>query len=249
MTSKNRVIAEWAREARDSSIWFALLLFVILSIVIGTLDVIYWDKNFGRNIIAEANAVLIDIFVIGIVVAFYEYQRRVNRAADDAQKELTVLGTLGGRDSVPRKVELIDLLASNGRKPISLQSYQLRGAKLNGRDLSRVDMRFVVLKESPLVRTVLIGSDLLCADLRESVLVEANMSGANLYEANFGGAWLSRASLTGADVKHANFRGARAHLRAAHVCRKLDGSTSRSSVGVRCRDTHTWKTVAGPTIS
>src|SRR5207248_7367423 len=87
------------------------------------------------------NAVLIDIFVIGIVVAFYEYQRRVNRAADDAQKELTVLGTLGGRDSVPRKVELIDLLASNGRKPISLQSYQLRGAKLNGRDLSRVDMR------------------------------------------------------------------------------------------------------------
>jgi WD40 repeat protein/3',5'-cyclic AMP phosphodiesterase CpdA len=81
----------------------------------------------------------------------------------------------------------------------------LRGALLQGEDLSYRDLRQV---------------DLSGADLTEARLVGANMSGGNLTEAKLVAARLDEANLSGADLRDADLRSARltrADLRGAHV--------------------------------
>jgi len=197
-----------AKDIRESGIWFVLIILAILGIGVGILDVVHWDRDFGKSILAEANAVLIDIFLVGVLIAIYDYRRRRKEEITDLQKELAHLRTLDSPEVTIRKAELIESLTSKGQKPRTLRYYKLRGAALGGYDLSGVEMRFADLHKALMPSTQLSGSDLFCVDFSESLLVEANMTGANLEEANFSGASLSNAILTDANVRHADFRGA-----------------------------------------
>ena len=81
----------------------------------------------------------------------------------------------------------------------------LRGARLQGEDLSYRDLRQVDLSD---------------ADLTEARLVGANLAGGNLHGAKLAGARLDEAILSGADMREADLRGvrmARADLRGARV--------------------------------
>jgi hypothetical protein len=76
VTNQKKGIFGWASDVRESGIWFVLALLLTLGFVVGALDVVTWDKEFGKSVLAEGNAVLIDIFLIGFVIAAYDYRRR-----------------------------------------------------------------------------------------------------------------------------------------------------------------------------
>jgi len=202
-------IAAFVRDARESGLWFVLVLLLLIGTGVGVLDVIHWDGELAKGILAESNAVLMDIFLLGIVIALYEYRRKRHEEVRDLHKELSQLRNWNAPEGILRKVQLVGDLAAKGQKPATLRFYDLREASLNGYCLSGIDMRFVVLVHAFMVRTELVASDLFCADFSDSVLVEANLTNAKLGEANFSGALLSGAILAGADVNNADFRGAR----------------------------------------
>lgn len=198
----------WIQEIRESGLGFAFVILLILGVA-GSLDFIYWDVEVSKNLLAEANGVLAELFLVGIVISMYEYFRRRKAELIDIEKELAQLLMSNTPEGVIRKTQLIDDLITKGRKPNSLKDHNLKKARLNGFDLSGVNMRFTTLTGAAMVNAKLIESDLMAADLSGCILIQADLSGAHLYEANFAGAWLSRTNLTDADVTHADFRGAR----------------------------------------
>jgi uncharacterized protein YjbI with pentapeptide repeats len=201
--------ASWRRDIRESGIWLALAIVLLLGGVVVALDIGRWNHDFSNSLLAEANAVIVELLIAGVVLAIYDYRRRQSQETRDDQKELYFLRLSATPETTLRKVELIASLASRGRQPASLEHNLLKGARLNGFDLRGVNMRFCVLTGAAAVSISLVDSDLFSADFTDSCLVEADLQGANLYEANFGGALLSRANLTDADVSHADFRGAK----------------------------------------
>lgn len=87
----------------------------------------------------------------------------------------------------------------------------LRGALLQGEDLSYRDFAGVDLTGADLSDSILIGIDLSRAVLRDAKLIgarldEANLTGADLRGADFGRARLPRATLTGASLAGSNWR-------------------------------------------
>src|SRR6266481_5251374 len=110
MINRKWGIPRFLRDIHESGIWFVL---VVLGIGVGVLDFIHWDREFAKSILAEANAVLIDIFLLGIVIAIYDYRRRRKERVGDLQKELAHLRMLNTPEGVLRKVELIGELTTN----------------------------------------------------------------------------------------------------------------------------------------
>lgn len=87
-----------------------------------------------------------------------------------------------------------------------LNGAYLRGALLEGADLSDTDLSF-----ANLIGAVLVGADLRKADLSDARLTRANLSGAQLRGANLSGAHLREAHLLSADLTEAHLE--QAHLR------------------------------------
>jgi hypothetical protein len=208
MINRKWRIPGFFKDIHESGIWFVLVVLVVLGIVVGVLDFIHWDREFAKGILAEANAVLIDIFLLGIVFAIYDYRRRRKEKIGDLQKELAHLRMWDTPVAILRKVELLDDLTTKGHRPVKLQYYNLRKAELKGCDLSGVNMRFTIFEGALMPSAKFVRSDLFCVDFGNSLLVQADLTEADLSEANFAGAQLSNAILTGADVRHADFRGA-----------------------------------------
>jgi uncharacterized protein YjbI with pentapeptide repeats len=201
--------ASWRRDIRESGIWLPLVIVLLTGGVVGALDVGHWGHELSNGVLAEANAVVVELLIAGVVLAIYDYRRRQHQEIRDYQKELYFLRLSATPEATARKTELIISLASRGRQPVTLEHNRLEEARLNGFDLSGVNMRFCALKGAWAVRISLVDADLFSADLTDSRLVEADLRGANLYEARFGGALVSRANLTGADLSHADLRGAK----------------------------------------
>jgi len=208
MTRWKRELVEWVRDIRESGLGFALGILLLLGILVGALDVIYWGSDVANNLIAEANGVLAELFLIGIVISIYEYRRRRKEELSAIEKELAQLLVSSSPEGVLRKTQLIDALIAKGRKPSNLRNHKLEKARLNGFDLSGVDMSFTILAGAAMVEMKLVGSNLFAADFSGGVLVQADLTGANLRETNFTKACLSRTNLVGSDVMHADFRGA-----------------------------------------
>jgi len=202
-------VAAWLQDIRESGIWLAFAIVLALGIAVGFLDVSHWDREFSNSILAEANAVVLELFLAGVVIAVYDYRRRRNQEVRESQKALIGLRLSGTPDAVVQKTFLIDLLVARGRRPTHLDYYVLDGARLNGLDFSASSMRFVALKGSMLVRTSFDRADLFSADLTDSCLVEADLGETNLCEAVLTGARVSGATLAGADLKNADLRGVR----------------------------------------
>lgn len=63
-------------------------MFVTLSVIVGVLDILYADDTFGQSLLIESNSVILDFFILGILIAGYDYRRRRNEAVHDLETEL-----------------------------------------------------------------------------------------------------------------------------------------------------------------
>lgn len=104
-------IATWIREAQESGIWFAFAIVLVFGVAVGVLDASRWNHEFSNSVFAEMNAVVVELFIVGVVIAIYDFRRRRKQEIHDHQRELLNLRL---SPDVDRKVELIDALALRG---------------------------------------------------------------------------------------------------------------------------------------
>lgn len=203
------VVSDWLHDIRESGIWLAFAVVLVLGLVLAGLDTWRWDRDFANAMLAEMNAVVVELFIAGVVLAVWEYRRRRKGEILDLSKELFNLRLADERAAIDRKEEILQTLAERGRKPETLDHYLLVGARLNSFDLADLNIEYARLGRCMLIRARLAGSNLFEADLTEACLVEADLAGARLYEAKFSGALVSGADFSDADLQYADLRGVR----------------------------------------
>lgn len=201
------VVGDWLRDVRESGVWLAFAVVLILGVVLAGLDVRHWDRDFANAMLAEMNAVVVELFIASVVLAVWEYRRRRKGEIRNLRKELFNLRLADERAAIDRKEEILQTLAERGRKPETLDHYLLAGSRLNGFDLAHLNIEYARLGQCMLIRARLTGSNLFEADLTEACLVEADLAGARLYEAKFSGALVSGANFSDADLQYADLRG------------------------------------------
>jgi hypothetical protein len=123
------VIGDWLHDVRESGIWLPFAVVLVLGLVLAGLDVWRWDRDFANAMLAEMNAVVIELFIVGVVLVAWEYRRRRKGEIRDLSKELFNLRLAGERAAIDRKEEILQALAARGRKPETLQYADLRGVR------------------------------------------------------------------------------------------------------------------------
>ncbi len=99
-------------------------------------------------------------------------------------------------------------LSKSDLKGARLQGFDLSVTDLSGANLQGADLRGVILREAYPLGADLSEANLSGADLRNCYLSGANLSGANLQGADLSGANLLSANLCGANFHRANLSGA-----------------------------------------
>lgn len=95
------------------------------------------------------------------------------------RKESTTRPNLSGADLIGRNLAGFDLRGADLRRSLLVEA-QMRGAALDGADLSHAVARFAMLSRARLVGATLKGTDLRGASLRRADLTDANLEGAIL---------------------------------------------------------------------
>jgi uncharacterized protein YjbI with pentapeptide repeats len=95
-----------------------------------------------------------------------------------------------------------------GREGDRLQGQDLSNINLNGAVIEKLDLKQVILRNANLNGIILIRADLRGADLSRSSLIGANLTASNLVEVNLAQANLLRANLTQTKLGSANLQSA-----------------------------------------
>ena len=171
------------------------------------------------GVVVELNGGLVDIFLFGLVVVWFDSRRekrqkqrdeQAEQRAKDREKEaqrqaqidewnnqLSDFKDWKSEESAHRTAGIVRRLVGAGEK-VSAPSAHLERAILLGANLA--DANFF--------KANLAGADLREANLAGADLREANLAGADLREANLAGADLREANLAGSDFREANLLGA-----------------------------------------
>ena len=171
------------------------------------------SKDVGENgfnwhdILVEANGMVFDLFVFGILLSVYESLREKRGAIERLIEEIDDYREWDEKEATYRIAGAVRRLNKRGVTKIHLTACFLSNASLQGVDLSGsfiilANLSRAKLHGSKLSRVNLMGANLSEADLSETDLSRADLSGANLSGAN-----LSGANLSGADLSEANLSG------------------------------------------
>lgn len=188
-----------------------------------------YSREFFSDFLTGAHGSLIDLLIVGIVLALFERRRiaREDNARVEAerksavarnQESLSDLKYYKGSDSPYRTITVVKRLVALGQKGIicsdaklsdlniedmALIEANLRGADITGTRLKSVDLTNSKLDGANLSRSVLVNVNLTNSSLARAKFVDAVLAGADFTTCR-----IERADFTGAVLKSANFAGA-----------------------------------------
>jgi len=181
-----KIIKEIPGLMGEKPILTALIFLIIIGFVVFRISISAKQegKEFTGNIIAEGYGVVFDIFVFGILIAFF------NRLGEKR------------RDIKRWKEEIEDFrLWENEEAKFRIVGNIIR---LNKAGVYNIDLSSCYLQKAILWSANLNGADLWKANLKEAYLAHANLKVANLWKANLEGTYLGAANLWGAFLVCAN---------------------------------------------
>jgi len=184
--------------------------FFIFAFIVWTAFMCYENAKEGgdfswHDLKVEANGMIFDLFVFGILVTTYNAIRARKEKTERLMEEIDDYRGWDEKEAMYRIVGAVKRLNKAGITSISLYSCFLEGANLAGANLAGANLEGAILR----------GADLAGADLRGADLRGADLTGASLRRADLTGADLTMADLTEAFLSGANFT--RATLRWAIV--------------------------------
>ncbi|MDM0012002.1 pentapeptide repeat-containing protein [Variovorax sp. J22P168] len=175
-----------------------------------------YSREFFENVLVEAHGALIDLFVIGVVLFWFERRRDAANTIKSHMHTLADLRFYRGPDASYRILGQLKRLVELG-----VQSFQLPEAILNEVEISDVSLKDSNLRAVNFANTTLLRVTLencQCeaaifagARFRHVVLSNVNLrrakfQGAQLNGCNFSGCELQMADFTNADLRSAIFR-------------------------------------------
>lgn len=161
-----------------------------------------------HDIKVEANGMIFDLFVFGVLVSIYNALRASKEKTERLKEEIDDYRGWNEKEAMYRIVGAVKRLNKLGVSRIILTDCFLSGAHLSGERLTTAEISRADLSEAHLSGADLRKAHLLWANLSGADLTKANLSEAHLFEANLSGADLSGANLTKAYLVKANFSGA-----------------------------------------
>lgn len=183
-----------------SPIWFFVVTLALFFPLIFGLD-LFLFKSFEdwKNVLVEANGLVFDLVVFGIIFALYEHYRQKHETAKKSEVEK--------QQRIERYQEEIDDFRGWKDKEAA---YRLKGIihRLNKEGITSIDLNGCYLARIPLVRVNLTNAGLYLANLMGTKLVGVDLTGATLESANLSKAKLLGANLHKADLTKANLLGA-----------------------------------------
>ena len=182
-----QIIKKLSQWLLSRPIAISIVAFIILSIIVGYLDIRFLRFNnldSMENLLAEVHGLLLDLLLFGIVLATFTALTEKNQKIERYKEEIEDYRHWDEKEAVFR-------IAGNIRR-------------LNRLGVSNIDLSFCYLIEAKLDDVDLEGSNLFLAQLQG-----ADLSKANLKHTNFQAAYLQNADLSCAQLKNANLRFAR----------------------------------------
>ncbi len=148
-----------------------------------------------HDLLVEANGMVADLFVFGVLLAFYESWKDTGEKIERLQEEIDDYKGWKEPEAVYRTVGAIKRLIkiNKDRSKIDLQHCFLEGAILNELDLHELNLAGAFLNGAKLQQTDLKRAFLLGAELKGALLHGADLQGADLQYANLRGALLDKA--------------------------------------------------------
>ncbi len=203
---------------------FGTIVFVLTAfwpfVVANTLDeavVGLYSREFFENVLVEAHGAIMDLFVVGVVIFWFEKRRANSDTISLHKNTLADLKFYRGTDASYRILgqikRLLELGVNSFQLPeaaldniemsdISLIKSNLRAANFTNTTLSRI-----TLEKCELDAAVFSGSRFKHVTLKNIKLRRANFQGAKLNGCDFTSCELQRANFTNADLRSAIFKG------------------------------------------
>lgn len=185
--------------------------------------------NFAwHDLLVEANGVVFDLLVFGVLLSAYEALREKKEKIERLNEEIDDFRGWDEKEAMYRIAGAIRRLNNLNKSTIQLSDCFLSSANLTHINLAGANLSSAILENSQLYQANLSSANLIStdfsfaklreanikmarldyADLRNADLFGAEMVGANLFEANLERANLDRANLSKANLFRANLVGA-----------------------------------------
>lgn len=190
------------------------------SVVANTLDQTTWglySREFFENVLVEAHGAIIDLFVVSIVLYWFEKRRE---AADTIKSHTNTLSDLKfyrGPDASYRILgqikRLLELGVASFQLPeaaldnVEISDITLKDSNLRAANFSNTTLTRVVFENCACDAAVFTGARFRNVTLRNVKLRRVNFQDANLNGCDFTGSEIQRANFTNADLRSAIFRG------------------------------------------
>ena len=151
----------------------------------------------------EANGMVFDLFVFGVLLSIYEALREKRDKIEHLHEEIDDYRGWDEKEATYRIVGAIKRLRKIGVREINLKSCFLKRADLEGINLERTYLLGANLEGANLVKANLMGAYLAYVNLQDAKLWKANLQGAILFEAYLLNAIFMEANLRGVELQGA----------------------------------------------
>ena len=156
-----------------------------------------------HDIKVEANGMVFDLFVFGILVTVYNAIRARKEKVERYKEEIDDFREWPGNEAKFRVMGLIRRLVREGEKKLNLQNCYLEGVSFGDWKLTETHFDMATLSEAKFYQTKLIGST-----FQETKLKNAKFYGVDLTSADFSGADLEGVDFSNSNLSNVNFEGA-----------------------------------------
>ena len=184
----------------SSDLRVAILVFIFAACVIATLDVLI-GVEIG-DVLVEAHGLLMDIFVFGCLLLWFNERRSFRDRIRNYQETLVDLSQWNATEGVLKKVAIIKRLEDiGGVKTIppldhsQLPEANFQGVNLEGTNFCFANLHYAFLNGTYFKNANLAGARLNSACLHSAVLEGADLRGADLSMAEFSFAQIDGANL------------------------------------------------------
>lgn len=165
-------------------------LFLVAALVWG--GAMYFLNNHYKidlpNIIVEANGMLFDLIVFGVLLSFYDYQKTREQKIEHEKNIIDDFRGWDSQEGVLRTVGAIKRLNKLGETNLNLRGCFLQKARLEDVNLKGAKLEYARLEGAFLDYAHLEGAKLISAHLEGATLTGTELKGADLFWAHLDGA-------------------------------------------------------------
>lgn len=174
-----------------------------------------YSKSFFENVLVEAHGAVIDLFIVGVILYWFE-QRRDRRSQINTQEEILAdLRLYRAPDAPYRTLGTIRRLLALGKNGLQLSEMTLSSLEIKNIRLADCNLHAAVFAESRMTHVQFDNCSADAAIFAGAVLEDTRFTNSSLRRARFQNARLNGLNLTSCRIESADFTNA--SLRSANL--------------------------------